>query len=108
VVAAPVAVSQPLPLLSVEVRPVNPEDRFTFGTHNTPVFDAPLRQLVSQSLETGLAPGTAGDFRAGLDAFSVDTVCSSPAIAGDAVEAELSGAGFVVVETTGTCVYWRR
>ncbi len=108
VVAAPVAVSQPLPLLSVEVRPVNPEDRFTFGTHNTAEFNAPRRALVSRSLESGLAPGTAAEFRAGLDSFSVDTVCSSALIVGDPVEDELSAAGFVVIETTGPCVYWRR
>ncbi len=110
VVAAPVAVGQPMPLLSVDVRPVNPEDRFTFGGHATPAFDAPGRALVSRTLESGLAPGTAGAFRAALDDLSVDTVCLTPRllVVGDPVEAELADAGFVVVETTPTCVYWRR
>ena len=108
VVAAPVPVGQPMPLLSVEVRPVNPEDRFTFGGHATPEFDAPGRALLARSLGTGLAPDTAQAFRSALDTLSVDTVCSLQAIAGDPVEEELAATGFVVVDTTDTCVYWRR
>ncbi len=108
VVGAPVPVGQPMPLLSVEVRPVNPEDRFTYGGHATPEFDAPGRDLVSRSLETGLAPGTAAAFRSALDTLSVDTVCQLQVLAGDPVEDELAAAGFVVVESADTCVYWRR
>jgi hypothetical protein len=108
VVAAPAAVGQPLPLLSVEVRPVNPEDRFIRGSHATPDFMAPARELVSQSLETGLPSGAGDAFSAALDTLSVDTVCSSPAIAGDPVEAQLTASGFVVIEASETCRYWRR
>ena len=87
---------------------VTHKDRFTFGGHATPEFDAPGRALLARSLGTGLAPDTAQAFRSALETLSVDTVCSLQAIAGDPVEEELAATGFVVVDTTDTCVYWRR
>ncbi len=108
VVAAPAPVGQPMTLLSVEVRPVNPEDRFLRGSHTTPGFRPGARLFTSASLETGLPEGEENRFSLALDALSVDTVCSYRQIDGDPVESVLADAGFVVVDQTATCTYWRR
>jgi len=104
-VMAPEPVGGALAIIDVDVRSVDPRDRYVYD-HRKKSFHAPERILLARAAATGAAPEEVPAVDDALSVLGVDAACIRPVLAPGPVGTALEAAGFEIVGSDADCTYY--
>ncbi len=103
---APEPVGGALAIIDIDVRAVNPRDRYVYDRRKKS-FHATERLLLSRAAAVGIAPEEMPALAEALSVLEVDSACIRPELAPGAVGRVLVESGFESVGTDAQCAYYR-
>lgn len=106
VVMAPEPVGGALAIIDIDVRAVNPRDRYVYDRRKKS-FYATERLLLSRGAADGVAPEEMPALADALGVLDVDAACIRPVLAPGAVGRVLAESGFESAGADEQCVYYR-